>query len=88
MSNPRAARFIIAVSPPLLARQALAWRLLFPVRPHIDVPTARAALSAHDLARKRRHFGIVGVLGHVDQVTSPLFAVLPLDYIQLKRTDC
>jgi len=29
--------------PPLLPRQALARRLLFPVRPHVDVPAAALA---------------------------------------------
>jgi hypothetical protein len=54
-------------SPPLFAGQTLAWRLLFPVRPHVDVSAARAALGAYDLVTKPRHFGIVRVFRHVDQ---------------------
>jgi hypothetical protein len=41
--------------------------LLFPFRPHVDMPTAGTALSAPDLSSKRRHVDIVRKLRHVDQ---------------------
>jgi hypothetical protein len=41
--------------------------LFFPVGPHVDVTTARAALGAHDLVGKPGRFGIVGKLRDVDQ---------------------
>src|SRR5262249_13689664 len=47
--------------------QALARRLLFPVRPHINLSTFGAALGAYDFAGKRRNLGIVGILRNVDQ---------------------
>src|SRR5215467_13796316 len=50
-----------------LAGQAFAQRLFLPVRPHVDMATARAALGTHNLAGKARHLGIVRVLRHVDQ---------------------
>jgi hypothetical protein len=46
MSNPRATKLIIEVSPPHLAGQALARWLLFPIRAHVDLVSPAAALGA------------------------------------------
>ena len=51
----------------MFADQAFARRLLFAIRPHVEVATARATLRAYDLISERWHFNVVGVFRHVDQ---------------------
>jgi len=48
-------------SAPYFAGEAFTSRLLFPVRAHVNAPTARTTLGAHDLAREERHLTIVGI---------------------------
>jgi hypothetical protein len=56
---------------PSLAGQALARRLLLPVRPHVDV-AARAQHFAHTtFLGKPQHLGVVRVLRDIDQATVP-----------------
>ena len=70
-SNARARKVIIEASPPLLSSHTIARRLLFPIGPHVDVATTRAALGAHRLARKRRDLSVVREFRHVDQPRVP-----------------
>jgi hypothetical protein len=43
---------------PLLPGQALARRLLFPIRPHVDLVSPAAALGALHARAKPRHLGV------------------------------
>ena len=51
----------------IVAQHRRSPRLLFLVRPHIDVAPARAALVAHDLASERRSLNVIGMARHGDQ---------------------
>jgi len=58
-----------AASSPLLPRQALLRRLLFPVR--ADINALAAALAALGSLHESRNFGIAGIARHVDQRRVP-----------------
>jgi hypothetical protein len=66
-STQRVCGFPCRRSAPHLAGQALARRLLFPVRAHVDLVPAAAALSADNASAKPRHFSLSGIARHVDQ---------------------
>jgi hypothetical protein len=48
-------------SPPLLAGQARARRLLFPVGPNVDLVASAAALGADNTGAKPRNLGILRI---------------------------
>jgi len=59
---PSASTFLLSILDslsPLFADQVFARRLLFPIRPHVEMATARTTLRAHDLISERRHFNVV-----------------------------
>jgi len=58
-------------SPPLFPRQAFVRWLFLPIRSHVNALATRPAFRTHDLARKRRHFGIGRIVRHVDQPLVP-----------------
>jgi hypothetical protein len=51
MSNPRTTKLIIELSPPLLSGQALARRLLLPIRPHVNALAAALAQACGTIAK-------------------------------------
>jgi hypothetical protein len=58
--------FVIA-SPPLFPCQALAWWLLFPIGPNIDLVPTASTLGADHAAFEVRDFGFSRVAPHIDQ---------------------
>ena len=67
VARSRSSLLQVVSLPPLLAGEALARGLLFPIRAHVDLVSPAAALGANHFASEVRNFGVSRVARHINQ---------------------
>ena len=67
VARSRSSLLQVVSLPPLLAGEALARGLLFPIRAHVDLVSPAAALCADHVAFEIRDFSFGRIAKHIDQ---------------------